>query len=80
MPIYDYRCEECNFQIDLNRKVEERDDLFTVKWKHCARFKKARELNPTYSPQMLTNNETGEMDLNPNCKLKRVPTCGGFTI
>lgn len=73
MPIYDYRCEKCNLQIDINIPIKDRDDLASVTKNYCPKYLEG--VCGVDSPTGIkrTSNIV-------ECELKRVPTCGGFTI
>lgn len=91
MPTYPYECKKCDFKIELNRKVAERDDLASVSIEHCPVRKKDMEKQmeavasgkSTYvhGGMFITDGLSADVvSHDPNCELKRCVTSGSFTI
>ena len=71
MPIYKYRCDKCNFEIEESLPISERDNIQKIRDKYC----------PERKETMITDGKVIMIDVDAkNCELKRIPTKSNFKI
>lgn len=88
MPIYVYECVKCDLKIELNRKIDERDDVASVTIEHCPVYKKsmdkqidvvkAGKSTSVFGAMMSVGSIEGTYCI--GCELKRCVTSGSFKI
>lgn len=71
MPIFEYRCEKCNFKVEESLPINERDNIKKIISKYC----------PERKETMITDGKVIMIDVDvKNCELKRIPTKSNFKI
>lgn len=89
MPVYKFKCEKCNLEIEEVLPISKRDELGEISTKYCpVMIKRFYEQLESVSKGKATYIHGGMFISDPinkcrnsiECGLKRVPTSGSFKI